>query len=163
LNCIRFSLLVSAVVLAVLPGSPAIACRVNEAYEPGKPFDEAYFKEGDVIFRGHPVEYSYPNPDSPYSLESHSEVTFEVVDTFLGDSKEKWTARWFTIAFKKPQDLDAFKREIGDDLVVVLDAPEAYSTEFIQFPVVAHQPCGQPAMRSYEVMEPVLREKGLIE
>ena len=142
--------------------TPAQACRVNERYEPDKPFDEAYFKDADIIFRGRPVAYSYPNPESRYISEGYSDVTFEVVDTYMGDSKERWTGRWFTIAFQKPKDLDAFKREIGDDLVVVLRRPLASLTDATILPVISQQPCAQPAMRSYTVMEPVLRAKGFI-
>jgi hypothetical protein len=163
LNRICCSLLVSLAFFMVLPNSPTFACLVNEAFQPGKPFDEAYFKDADIIFRGHPVGYRYLHPESPYANENYSEVTFEVVETYLGDSKERWTGRWTTIAFQKPKDLDAFKREIGDDLVVVLRRPQASLTDATILPAISQHPCAQPAMRSYAVMEPVLRARGLIE
>jgi hypothetical protein len=159
----RVATLLLAAAVAVAAMTSAQACMINEAYEPDKPFYDNYFYGAEVIFRGRPLSYRFPEPRSMTIIGDRAEITFDVLETYQGETRERWTAFWITVAFPKPIDLLAFKHEIGDDLVVVLDAPGAYSTEFTQFPFVAHQPCGQPAMRSYEVMEPVLREKGLIE
>jgi hypothetical protein len=159
----RIATLLLAIPLVAVLAVPVVACQINELYEPDKPFNENYFYGAQVIFRGRPVSYRFPEPHSMTIIGNRVELAFDVVETYQGEKKERWTAFWVTVAFPKPIDLLAFKHEIGDDLVVVLDAPEAYSTEFIDFPFVAHQPCAQPAMRSYTVMEPVLRAKGLIE
>ena len=135
--------------------APAMACRTNERYEPDKPFDAVYFGEGETVFRGTPVAY--------VNLERGTEVTFEVSQSYRGEERERWTAFWITTAFPRSSDLEAFKSEIGSDLVVILSDPNEYSKRFTNLHQIVHSPCHQPAMRSFAVMEPVLRQRGLID
>jgi len=153
-----------AAAVAVGSLASAQACMWNEAYEPDKPFYESYFAGAKVIFRGHPVAYRYPEPSGQTVFSDRVEVTFRVSKTYQGEERDSWTAVWITTAFLKPTDLLAFKHEIGDDLVVVLeDGSDVVATTFDDLPFVAHRNCSQPGLRSYAVMEPVLRERGLID
>ncbi|MEO3429010.1 hypothetical protein AAFN88_09155 [Pelagibius sp. CAU 1746] len=163
-RCFAGVLLVA--VITTGQASPVRACMFDEPYEADKPFYENYFNGAEVIFRGQPVDYRYPewNSSDPTIVSHRVEITFRVTTTYQGEERKTWTAVWVTTAFLKPIDLLAFKQEIGDDLVVVLDEwSDVVSDKFGDLPYVAHQNCGQPGMRSYAVMEPVLRERGLID
>ena len=161
----RVARLLFAVALAAASLNSAQACMMNEAYEPDKPFYEIYFGGAKVIFRGKAIKYRYPEGylNNPTIFGSRAEITFSVTETYQGEERDVWTALWITTAFPKPIDLLAFKQEIGDDLVIVLDEARIIAGEPGDYIIVAHQMCGQPGMRSYAVMEPVLRERGLID
>lgn len=161
----RVATLLLAAALAAASLTSAQACMWNEAYEPDKPFYESYFTGAMVIFRGRPIAYGYPerNLSDPTIFGNRAEITFSVTETYQGEVRDVWTALWVTTAFPKPIDLLAFKHEIGDDLVIVLDVGRNIVSQLGDLPFVAHQNCGQPGMRSYAVMEPVLRARGLID
>lgn len=162
----RLAAMLLAAAIAGFPLAPAHACMWNDAYEPDKPFDETYFSGAKVIFRGSPIGYRYPNSNlnDQTIVGNRAEITFSVAETYQGEQRDVWTVVWITTAFPTPIDLLAFKHEIGDDLVVVLEgSSNIVAIKFGDLPFVAHENCGQPGMRSYAVMEPVLRARGLIE
>ncbi|WP_340120018.1 hypothetical protein [Pelagibius sp. 7325] len=160
----HFSAILLATAVLVLPALPANACMINERYEPDKPFYEHFFNGAMVIFRGYPIAYRHPEPSGQTVFSDRVEITFSVSETYQGEQRNNWTAVWITTAFSKPVDLVTFKQEIGDDLVVVLaESSNVVAIKFGDLPFVAHENCGQPGMRSYAVMEPVLRSRKLID
>ncbi len=166
------ALAVLAVVIAGVSPTPAQACLWMGGWlVPDKPFYAAYLEEGEVIFRGRPVGVRSPKPSTGTHAESRieedfkngSEDTFEVLATYRGVEKEIWTAYQIGSSFRKSVDLETFKKEVGDDLLVVLSEPDHRSKQYTDLPMIALGECGQLLMRRYSVMEPVLRERGLID
>ncbi|WP_193369890.1 hypothetical protein [Pelagibius marinus] len=174
----RFVVLtVLAVVIAGISSTPARACLWMGGWlVPDKPFYAAYLEEGEVIFRGRPIGVRSPKPSTRSHTESRieedfkngSEVTFEVLATYRGVEKEIRTAyqigsSFIGTSFRKSVDLETFKKEVGDDLLVVLSEPDHRSKQYTDWPMIALGECGELLMRRFSAMEPVLRERGLID
>ena len=161
-NFSRRSLLVLAPMLLGSLTGPALACRSYDGFDPKEPFSNYYLEHFKTIFRGYPVEFRLLADNSNGSPRA-AEITFDVVEWYDGQKNETVTAFWFVDPFLMPRNLDALKRQVGDDLVVVLGEPDRYSLEFSPRLPIAYDSCYEPAMRSYAVMEPVLRSRGLID
>ncbi|GAB4358765.1 MAG: hypothetical protein Kow00114_11230 [Kiloniellaceae bacterium] len=167
--------LVPLVLAAVILGTflnPAQACLWMGGWlSPDNPFDAVYLDEGQIIFQGRPVAVRSPKlsmrTHDESSLEEDfkngSEVTFEVLATYRGVEKETWTAYRIGSVFGEPLDLETFKQEVGDDLLVVLSEPDDLSKRYTDLPMIALGECGELLMRRFSLMEPVLRERGLID
>jgi len=92
-----------------------------------------------------------------------AEITFVVSDTFRGEARDFWTVVWQNSTFEHPDDLNAFKEEIGDDLVIVLREPGDAFDPQTSLPMIVYDYCSEPAMQVFEVMEPTMRERRLID
>jgi hypothetical protein len=161
-----------AAVILVFFLTPAHACLWMGGWlDPDKPFSEAYLDEGQIIIHGRPKGIYSPKLDTKTTrgsgpevdFENGYEVTFEVLTTYRGEKRESWTAYQIGSPFRESLDLETFKKEVGDDLLVVLSKPDDFSKQFTQLPIIALGTCGELAMRSFAVMEPVLRQRGFID
>lgn len=137
--------------------APAHGCLQISPFEAGKPFSSAYFDAGGTVFQGIAVGYSIGE------VGAWAEITFNVSKIFRGEDQEHWTVIWFDSPIGLPNDLDSFKREIGEDLLVVLEPVVVPVGAQRPTPMVMQWPCQEPAMQTFAVMEPALREQGLIE
>jgi hypothetical protein len=140
---------------------PAQACRAYTGFDPQKPFTNHYLKGSWTIFRGRPVDFHLLFAERGHSPWA-AEVSFAVIETYRGKRDESVTVLWFVDPILRSRDLDAFKKQIGEDLVVVLGKPIPLSLRFSSSPPIAVNSCMESAMRRYEVMEPALRANGLI-
>lgn len=92
------------------------------------------------------------------------EITFDVTETYFGEESERWTALWVNTMDLDPDSLQAFRDEVGDDLVVVLEGPNDSTKLVTQHPTIRFTLlCVPAAMGKFSVMEPILREKGFID
>lgn len=163
-----------------IPAQPALACTVGTPFAAGKPFSDTYFDAGHTIFRGKPMRYRLlkfpteitsiiPEEFRGEAREYAAEITFAISDTLRGEARDPWVAVWENSTFGLPRDLNAFRDEIGDDLVIVLRDPgdkfDSLQPIYRQtsLPMIAQRPCHEPAMQAFDVMEPVLRRRGLID
>lgn len=144
---------------------PAQACvsARSYAYDPEQPFGEHYFEGAGAVFRGRPIGYRNPDREGQTDFFIRTEITFEVLETYLGEERETWTTLWQRTVYD-PDSLQDFEKEAGDDLVVVLEMPNddpnlVTHLPWIRFGIL----CEQPAMSRYSAMEPILRAKGFIE
>jgi hypothetical protein len=75
---------------------------------------------------------------------------------------------WQNSTFGHPTNLNAFKEEIGEDLIVVMGYPGVTFDPGIPIdleatvPMVVYEFCNEPAMQTFEVMKPLLRARGFI-
>ena len=136
------------------PLKPAHGCLQISPFETGKPFSSEYFVEGGTVFRG--VAVGYHIADSG----NYAQIEFDVSATYRGENEAHRIVLWFDSPTGFPNDLESFQRDIGKDLVVVLE-PVVDSAGKPLYMVMQH-PCQEPAMQTFEVMEPVLRERGFI-
>lgn len=144
---------------------PAEACVDSRSYsyDSERPFDEHYFEDAGVIFRGRAIGYRSPDPEAPTDFFISTEITFEVRETYLGEEREIWAALWLRTGYD-PDSLQGFRNEAGDDLVVVLGWPNDDTNLVTQLPGIRLGfLCGQPGMSRFSVMEPVLRRRGFID
>lgn len=158
----RRSALVLAPLLLGALAVPAQACRYNDGIDPQEPFSDHYLEHFKIIFRGCPVDFRLLDDDPDRWLRA-AEISFDVIESYRGQKNETVTALWFVDLVLKTEDLDALKRQIGEDLVVVLGEPNRYSLEFSPLPPIVYDSCYESAMRSYTAMEPALRKMNLIE
>lgn len=156
-------LLVAAVVGALsLPAQACVDSR-SYAYGPEQPFGEYYFEGAAAAFRGRPLEYRSPDGEAQNDFFISTEITFEVLETYLGEEREVWTVLWFRTVYD-PDSLQAFRKAAGDDLVVAIGLPNEDTNIVTQLPQIRLGIlCEQPAMSSFSAMEPVLRKRGLID
>lgn len=145
---------------------PAQACvdPRSYVYDSERPIAEYHFQGAETIFRGQPIGFRMPDPQAPTSFFTGPEITFEVLETYLGKERERWTALWVNTMALDPDSLQAFRDEVGDDLVVILEGPNDDTRLVTQLPVIRFGLlCIPAAMGRFSVMEPILRQKGLIE
>lgn len=158
-------LLLAAVVVGAMY-SPAKACTDprSYAYDPERPFSEGYFQGAETIFRGRPIEYRGADWQPPTGRPIGPEIRFEVLETYLGNERAEWTAFWINTMDVDPHSLQAFREEVGEDLVVILDGPNEGTRLFTQLAMIRFSfLCNPAAMGRFSVMEPILRQKGFID
>lgn len=157
-------MLAAAVVGALSFSASACVDPRSYAYDREKPFGEHYFQGAEIVFRGRPIEYRNPDAEAVANSFVGAEITFEVSETYLGKDKEKWTAFWVNTMDLDPDGLQAFRDEVGDDLVVILEGPNDQTKLLSELPVIPFGLlCTPAAMGRFSVMEPILRQKGLID
>jgi hypothetical protein len=150
--------------LALLLGplsTPARACVAYSGFDPQKPFTDHYLEEPWTIFRGRPVDFQLLSAEQGHSPWV-AEISFAVIESYRGQLDEMVRILWFVDPILQSRDLDEFRTEVGEDIVAVLMEPFSLSLRVSQLRPIAVNSCLESATRRYEVMEPVLRERGLI-
>jgi hypothetical protein len=163
LRTVALLLLSAGVVCA--SGLPTKACvdPRSYAYGPEEPFDEYHLEDADIVFRGRPIGYRGTDPETPADFHISTEITFEVLETYLGVKEEAWTVLWFRTVYD-PDTLEGFRNVAGDDLVVALELPGDGAGRVTQLPRIRLGIlCEQPSMSRFFLMEPVLRARGLVD
>jgi hypothetical protein len=107
-----------------------------------------------TIYRGKIAEYEIID-------RRVGKLRFVVTETYRGQSRDEWTLLLLPVYgnFLVPEDLEAFRREYGDDTVVGVTTPLRYepgydfgprSAEIFALPRVMEEGCGPPFMFKWD-------------
>lgn len=152
--------MVAAVALACSAAAlPALACEVPNPLRP----ELAVFTP--VVVRGEVTAIEIIDDDSAV-------LTLTVTETYKGTEAGTWTVTWSRESvIVPPETLEAFAAAYGGLDVVLGLTPDVPEIAFDGLPArldegagwLAQENCAVPFLDGYAALEPVLRERGLIE
>lgn len=146
----------ASVFLSLVPA--ALACEVPNPLRPGLAAITPVIARGAVT-AVEPAEHG------------GAVLTFAVLDTLKGTEAETWTVTWDAWSVTPPpQTVEAFAARYGADVVLGL-TPDVPGIAIDDIPArldagrgaLAQENCALPFLDSYTALEPLLRERGLLD